>query len=187
MAATAAQVQQYSNEILQAAAAGTPTNPKGLPPNITSLMLAQAKHETGNFSSNLFTKYKNAFGYSYVPGGTAWQVGGGTKADNGVPIAVYKSVADSTREIVDWIYRRVKEGKFPANLDLIKTPDEYGVLLKNAGYYEDTVQNYTAGLKNFFQSPKTHGAFIMVGMAFAVWFFSNTKDGKKLLKDIAGK
>lgn len=184
--ATAAEITKYSNEILEAAKNGTPTNPKGLPPVLAGLLLAQAKHESGNFSSNLFRKYNNAFGYNYVSG-ARWQTGAGTKADNGMPIAVYASVGDSAREIVDWIYRRVKEGKFPANLDLIRTPDEYAHLLKNAGYYQDNISNYTEGLKNFFQSPKTHGALIMVGMAFAAWYFSNTKDGKNLFKKLTAK
>lgn len=186
MAATAAQVQAFSNEIYNAATAGTPKNPKGLPATLASLLVAQAKHESGNFSSNLFVKYNNAFGYNYVAGAT-WQTGQGTKADNGMPIAVYKNVGDSAREIVDWIYRRISDGKFPANLSVINTPEEYAALLKNADYFQDNIDNYTHGLKTFFTSPKTHGALIMVGMAFAAWYFSNTKDGKKLFNKLAAK
>ena len=179
--ATAAQITAYSNEILNTATAGTAKNPKGLPATLAALLVAQARHESGNFGSNFFVKYNNAFGYSR-DSRSVYQVAGGTVADNGVPIGVYKNVADSTREIVDWIYRRVAEGKFPVNLSVINTPDEYAQLLKDAGYYEDSFTNYAQGLKSFFTSPKTHGALILVGMGFAAWYFANTKQGKKLLK-----
>lgn len=135
------------NIIFQTARAGTATNP-GLPATLANLLIAQAKHETGNYTSRFFTQYNNAFGYSYA--GSKYQTGPGPTADNGQPIGVYGSLADSVREIVDWIYRRVREGKFPADLSTIQTPEQYAALLKSAGYYGDTLANYTRGLKNFF-------------------------------------
>lgn len=124
---------------------------QGLPDTLARLLIAQAKHETGNFTSNFFKKYNNAFGYSYYPG-SPWQVpGGGTLADNNQPIAVYKSVQDSVGEIADWLKRRVKEGKFPA-LSTITDPEQYAQLLWHAGYYTDTIKNYSRGLKAFFEN-----------------------------------
>lgn len=136
-----------ANTIFNTARSGTPVNP-GLPVGLANLLVAQAAHETGNFTSRFFRDYNNAFGYSWA--GSRYQTGPGPAADNGQPIGVYASVADSTREIVDWIYRRQKEGKFPADLSTITTPDQYAQLLKNAGYYGDTLSNYTAGLRRFF-------------------------------------
>ncbi|HMG11403.1 MAG TPA: glucosaminidase domain-containing protein, partial [Mucilaginibacter sp.] len=155
--------------------------PKGLPPVLSQLLAAQAQHETGNFSSNFFVKYKNAFGYSRDTR-SQYQIGGGTIADNGTAIGAYVSVADSTREIVDWIYRRVKEGKFPANLDMIQTPEEYALLLKNAGYYTDTLTNYVRGLKLFFGSTAGAGTLLLVGLGFAAWYFTSTKSGREMIK-----
>lgn len=137
--------------IYQAARAGTVNNP-GLPPALSWLLVAQAKHETGNFTSNFYKRYNNAFGYSYFPGSN-YQIGAGTVADNGLKIAAYSTVSDSVRELIDWIYRRVNEGKFPALANIV-TPESYAVALKNAGYYGDTLQNYTAGLKRFFLQHK---------------------------------
>lgn len=136
------------DRIFNQALKGTDKN-KGLPPVLSSLLVAQSAHETGNFTSNFFKNYNNAFGYSYVPGGV-YQVGAGTLADNGQPIAAYRTIEDSTKEVIDWIYRRVKEGKFPADLFTINTPEQYAQLLKAANYYGDTLQNYSAGLKRFF-------------------------------------
>lgn len=155
---------------------------KGIPPVLASLLVAQAAHETGNFKSNFFTKYNNAFGYSFVPG-SIYQVSAGTVADNGQPIAVYRSVEDSTKELVDWIYRRVKEKKFPSDLYSITDPVQYATLLKNAGYYGDTLQNYAAGLKRFFTAVQSQlekpPAKVFTLIALGVLFYWILKKKKK--------
>lgn len=178
---TAELINAYSNEIFTTARSGTNKNPKGLPVNLANLLVAQAKHETGNFTSNIFRTGNNAFGYSYDPR-SIHQIGQGVIADNKVPSAKYASIANSTAEIVDWIYRRINEGKFPVNLDLIQTPDEYALLLKNAGYYQDTLENYLNGLKRFFTQHKTTGVFLVIGVGFALWALSYPKAVKKLFK-----
>ena len=136
-----------SEMIYQTARAGSPKSP-GLPAALSWLLVAQAKHETGNFTSNFFRKYNNLFGYSYVPG-AVYQSGPGTVADNGQPIAAYSSPEKSVYELIDWLHRRRNEGKLP-DFNTIISPDQYAQLLKNAGYYGDTVSNYAAGLKRFF-------------------------------------
>lgn len=159
------------DRIYSQAARGTAINP-GLPPMLASLVVAQAAHETGNFTSNFFKNYNNAFGYSYVPG-AMYQSGAGGIADNGQPVAAYSSLENSVKEIVDWIYRRVKEGKFPADLKTITEPEQYAQLLKNAGYYGDSVTNYARGLRNFFvrvvdqlnNPPMKAVTLILLGMA----------------------
>lgn len=143
----------------------------GIPAALSLLLIAQAKHETGNFTSNFFKQYNNAFGYSYVPGGK-WQLpAGGSIADNGKPIAAYSTLANSVNEIVDWIKRRQNEGKFPADLSTITGPDQYAQLLKSAGYYGDTLANYARGLRSFFEAnaePVTLalGGVVIIGMAY---------------------
>jgi len=175
-----------SNEdrIFNQALKGTGNNP-GLPPVLSSLLVAQAAHETGNFTSNFFTKYNNAFGYSYVPGGS-YQVAAGTVADNGQPIAVYRSIEDSTKEVIDWIYRRVKEGKFPADLFTITTPDQYAQLLKAANYYGDTLQNYAAGLNRFFTAVQSQlekppaKAFTLIALGLLFYWILKRKKKSSL-------
>lgn len=118
----------------------------GMPEPLAMFIVAQARHETGNYKHRFFTEGKNAFGYSYVKG-AKWQLPTpGTKADNGLPIAQYATVENSVHELTDWIKRRQKEGKFPGNLTLIDTPEKYASLLKNAGYYGAPLQIYTNGL-----------------------------------------
>lgn len=169
------------DRIFNQAIKGTENNP-GLPPVLSSLLVAQSAHETGNFTSNFFKNYNNAFGYSYVPNGK-YQSGAGTVADNGKPIAAYASIEDSTKEIIDWIYRRVKEGKFPADLFTITTPDQYAQLLKGANYFGDTLQNYAAGLKRFFTAVQSElekpPAKIFTLIALGLLFYWILKKKKK--------
>ena len=121
----------------------------GMPDNLALLITAQAAHETNGFTSNFFVNNNNAFGYSCVTG-AKWQTGCGSNADNGAPIAVYASVPDSVHELTDWIKRRQSDGSFPADLSTIADAATYAQFLKNAGYYGDTVANYTAGIENWF-------------------------------------
>lgn len=124
----------------------------GFPAKLAALMVAQAQHETGNFTSNFFKNFNNAFGYSYVKG-AKWQLPDpGTTADNGLPIAKYSSLVNSTMEVVDWIKRRQAQGKFPADLSTIQNPEQYAKLLKDAGYYGDTLENYSRALRRFFDA-----------------------------------
>jgi len=165
------------NIIYQAAKA------KGLPDLLSAFIVAQAKHETGNFSSNAFKQFNNAFGYTYS--GSKYQTGKGLIADNGQPVAAYANVKDSTFEIADWIGRRIAEGKFPIDLNTITTPEQYAQLLKSANYYGDTVSNYSNGLRYWFNALDLKniavvgggGLLIVVGIAVAWYLMSNKKTG----------
>lgn len=166
---TESQVNAISAGIFNQARAGTSVNPTGLPVDLANLVVAQARHETGNFTSNAFVRHNNAFGYSYVPG-ARYQTGPGLIADNGQPVASYATVQDSVKEIVDWIYRRLKEGKFPA-LSTIRTPEQYARLLKDAGYYGDTFANYSAALKRLFQAASGSVGIGLVAVVAALYYF----------------
>lgn len=137
----------FADRIYSQALQGSPYNP-GVPDAVARLMVAQARHETGDFTSNLFRRYNNAFGYAYYAPSN-YQTGPGSIADNGQAIAAYRSVEDSTNEVIDWLYRRVRQGRFP-DLNTISTPEQYAAALKAAAYYGDTVENYLRGLKRFF-------------------------------------
>jgi hypothetical protein len=141
----------YDDELVAAATSGTPTNPQGVPLQLAALMLAQAKHETGNFTSGAFLQGKNAFGYSYV-NGAVWQLPYPNPVSEGSRLqAAYASLSDSTKEIVDWLYRRQAEGTFP-DLTTVTTTDQYANLLKSTGYYAAPVTTYLEGLKRWYQS-----------------------------------
>ena len=116
---------------------------KGLPKAMQNLIVAQAKHETGNFTSNAFKRNNNLFGYKYV--GSRYQLSPGITSSEGNAYGFYATIEDSVRELCDWIGRRQKSGVFPSDLSTM-TASRYAQLLKSAGYYGDTVTVYTAGL-----------------------------------------
>lgn len=163
-----ATLAEYSDRVFKTARAGTPTNPDGLPPVLAALVVAQARHESNDFRSNHFKDSNNAFGYSWIQG-AKWQIGPGGIADNNKPVAKYASLEDSVKEIVDYIYRRKKEGKFP-DLSTITTPEQYAALLKKVGYYGDTLANYSKRLRELFDGlPSIAGFGIMFLAAIIFW------------------
>lgn len=107
----------------------------GMPESLARLIVGQAKHESGNYKSKFAVKFNSLFGYSYSAL-SKYQIPGGTNADNGVPIANYKTKEDSVHEITSWIKRRVRDGKFPKDLTTITTPLQYATLLQNCGYFQ---------------------------------------------------
>lgn len=119
---------------------------EGMPLQLATLVAAQAAHETGNFTSNVFLQCNNCFGYKYV-NGTSLQDGACNKSPEGNDYAHYADIEHSVKEICGWIKRRLNEGRFPT-LTTIQTPLQYASLLKNCGYYGDTEANYTAGIAN---------------------------------------
>jgi hypothetical protein len=144
----------------------------GMPRYLALLLVAQSKHETGNYTHRFFTIGHNGFGYSYYPA-SRWQLStGGPKADNGIPIAQYRSIEDSVHEITDWIKRRQRDGKFPADLNTITSAEQYGTLLKAANYFGAPLQLYINGIKHFFSTTwgKATGSIGMLLIIAGVFF-----------------
>jgi hypothetical protein len=139
----AAKMSNYTDQIYNQLISGSPNNP-GIPQTLAQIVTAQSQHESANYSSNVFTNAKNAFGYKYYAG-SPYQSG------NFEGYAMYSSINDSVNEIIDYLYRRQADGSFP-DLSTITTPDQYANLLKNAGpgaYFEDTVLNYASGIAKY--------------------------------------
>lgn len=122
---------------------------QGFPKMLSELIGAQAAHETGNFTSNAYQKDNNCFGYKAVNGDHD-QIGNGITSTEGDPYAKYATIQDSTDDVLRWIKRRQREGKFPADLTTIMTIQQYAELLKQCGYYGAPVSEYIEGLTRFF-------------------------------------
>lgn len=117
---------------------------RGLNDTTAKLLVAQSAHETGNWTSNAFKQHNNGFGYMYLKG-SKWQTGSkGLIADNKAPVADYKSLVESTNEIIDWLKRREGEGKF--KIAELTTPEKYAKALKDSGYYGAAYSTYLGGL-----------------------------------------
>lgn len=139
---------------------------QGMPQRLSELILAQAKHESGNFTSPVYKDCRNAFGYSAYAG------------QNSCPghsfYKLYPNLQESVKELTGWIKRRQAEGKFPANLETITTPEQYAALLKQSNYYEDSVTNYSNGLKNWFVALPVSTGLIGLILVVAVLVLNNS-------------
>lgn len=137
-----------ANKIYSSAINGNAGNP-GLPANMASFLVGQSANETGGWTSGFFVNNNNCFGYS-CDSGSNWQNGcSSNNADNGVTVGNYDSIDDSVQELVDYWWRRSKDGKggCPSDLSTISTADQYASILHSAGYYTSAEANYAANIK----------------------------------------
>lgn len=136
------------SRIYASAIQGNDVNP-GVPTDFATFMVGQSGNETGGWTSKFFTQNNNCFGYS-CSSGSKWQNGcSAGSADNGVSVGNYDSIEDSTQEVVDWWYRRTRDGHggCPSSLDQITTADQYGSILSAAEYYTSDSEDYIANIK----------------------------------------
>lgn len=125
---------------------------EGFSDTLSNNIVAQARHETGNFKSNAFLKHNNAFGYSYVKDSPYQTNKQGLVADNKRPVADYATVADSTRELIAWLKRREREGKLV--IAKMEDPAEYAAALKRNGYFTDKESTYLSAMKKWLAESK---------------------------------
>jgi flagellum-specific peptidoglycan hydrolase FlgJ len=150
----------------------------GVSPTVASIIVAQARLESGDYTNNASTKYNNLFGYKWI-GQKKWATGPANTSSEGNPYAAYPSVQASTGELVDWLFRRQAEGKFVVNN--LTTPEAYATALKGSGYYGITADAYSDGL-----DAKLKKLLVVIGsnagaiavIALVAYFFS-LKDKKK--------
>ena len=151
---------------------------RGVPDTLAKLIVAQSKLETGNYKHRFFKIGNNAFGYS-ADKNSKWQIKPGSKADNGIPIAQYSKVEDSVNELVDWIKRRQREGRFPKDLSEIKTPSQYGTMLFKANYGGTSAKQYSDGSSVYFKSvlkqigSNTGTVAVFIFIAIAILLLTN--------------
>lgn len=102
-------------------------------------MVAQAKHETGNFTSSLYLLHSNMYGMKNGSIISAWEKIG-PKAPDGGTYASYASDFDSVKDLLQWFVWK----KFPES---VANVEQYASELKARGYFGDSLTNYTNGLK----------------------------------------
>lgn len=104
--------------------------------NLVPLIIAQAKHETGNFTSNLFRNHSNMFGMKVPVKRKSFRNG---ETENG--FSTFASITDSARDFLEYL----RAVNFPKNVDSF----QYVAALKNRRYFEDTLGNYMKGVQSW--------------------------------------
>lgn len=104
--------------------------------NLVPLIIAQAKHETGNFTSSLFRNHNNMFGMKVPVKRKSFRNG---ETENG--FSTFANTKDSARDFLEYL----RSVNFPKNVDSF----QYVAALKNRKYFEDALGNYLKGVQSW--------------------------------------
>lgn len=138
----------------------------------TRYLMAQAKHETENFTSNLYQNHKNAFGMGY----SSWAKGMGLSPYysplTGEPTdrGSYKSLIQSVYDAYHRAYKRYPQTGFALDQtqEGLDYPDSYvnrvSTALKNSGYYTAPLISYNSAVRANYVSNKANWVWCLVNI-----------------------
>jgi uncharacterized FlgJ-related protein len=126
----------------------------GFTPTSAKLVVAQARHETGDYKSNVFNKNNNLFGMKFVGQPLAtrgtpapkseWGCGGKCNSDF---YSKYATISDSVQDLINRNLKFTRKGVTFEQLKNAPDSTTYANLLKQRGYYGATTSIYDSGLK----------------------------------------
>lgn len=108
---------------------------------LSSYLVAMAKHETGEFTSQVYNRDNNLFGLK-IPSKREWLGTPGTEASDGGNFSHYSNDGKSLKDLFlyfDFVH-------FPKAVGGL---DQFVTELKERGYFTDSWENYHRGLKRF--------------------------------------
>lgn len=110
-------------------------------PAMIEILIAQAKHETGNFKSRLFVYHNNCYGFQHPSKRSTTSLGPYARAEGREGYASYASVEDSAMDMV--LYLRAR------NIPDYTSVTRYVKHLKRKGYFEDDVNRYIKSVRSY--------------------------------------
>ena len=117
----------------------------GFNQNTAKYVVAQARHETADYTSNVFKNNNNLNGMKYNGQANATK---GTKSPEGDYYAKWNSPQDSANDVVFRYYGESIKGVPADSLKNASSYSEFADLLKQRGYYGASLQEYATGLYN---------------------------------------
>lgn len=121
-------------------------------------IVAQARYESADYSSNVFKNNLNMYGMKFIgqplaTRGTLAPVSERTKeciekkiCSNINFYAKYTNASDSAKDVITRLYAKTLKGVTSNQLKNAKTPNEFATLLKRRGYYGVSILQYENGL-----------------------------------------
>lgn len=109
--------------------------------NYLPWLVAQSKHETGNWSSSLFKNHNSLFGFKESKR-VEWNGYRGPVSPEGDYYAGYKSWVDSAQHYLNWL----RFNNIPTDLNNV---EDFVSAIRNKGFFTDTYDNYINGVKRF--------------------------------------
>ena len=119
---------------------------KGFTPTSAKFLVAQARHETDNYTSNVFKLNNNLFGMKFANQPLATKGSLAPSSEGGI-YAKYNSPANSIKDQVDRYFVKTIGGITFEQLKASKTPLEYATNLKKRGYFTATIEEYASGIQ----------------------------------------
>lgn len=146
------------------------------------IIVAQARLESANYTSNVFKKNNNLFGMKFIgqklaTKGSPAPVNERTKNpnDNINFYAKYSSPEDSAKDLITRLLNITRNGVTPTMLKNVTTPEQYATLQKKRGYFGGKVEDYARNLRSILKriTPETTFAtltpLILLGIFFLVY------------------
>lgn len=113
-------------------------------PYVIELLVAQAKHESGEFKNNL-TRYNNIFARHYHKSDT-FATSAGARAEGHTRFAIYPSIRNAVLSQLWYLKKRKYSFKW-------SSPYQFCLELKQKHYYEASVKSYTSAITHYMQKP----------------------------------
>jgi len=104
------------------------------------LIIAQAKHESGNFRSKLFKKHNNLFGMMHPRVRPTLSKGSLARAEGRAGYASFETIENSVQDYILWM-------KFNDLPTTFSSPKDYASTLKSKRYFTDDLSRYTKALE----------------------------------------
>jgi len=113
---------------------------EGLEPYVIELLVAQSKHESGNYTNGL-TKYNNVFARHYHKTDT-FATSAGAKAEGHSRFAKYPTIKNATLSQIYYLRRMKYSFEW-------KSTSDFANELKSKHYYEAPIEVYVSALNRF--------------------------------------
>lgn len=110
----------------------------GISPDKAKVIASVAAHETANFSSELYRKHNNCFGFR-IPKTWSGRCAYDTKSN----YSGYINFVDSINDYIDWC------NSFVGGIN--ESPTIHVENMKRKGYFEDSYSNYLRGVMYFYR------------------------------------
>jgi uncharacterized FlgJ-related protein len=154
---------------------------QGFNPIAAKLIVAQARFESADYTSNVFKKNNNTSGVKFIGQKNAVQ---GTLSPEGNYYAKYNTIQDSLNDKIVRLYNIRMRGVTPEQLKNAKDAAEFARLLKQRGYYGSSEAEYAAGLKSkllrinvveFVQKNKFSLIIGLILLSYGIWYYKKLK------------
>jgi flagellum-specific peptidoglycan hydrolase FlgJ len=152
---------------------------EGFSPTAAKLVVAQARLESADYTSNVFQNNYNMFGMKYIGQPLANRGTAAPKSEQSCNLtcnsdyyAKYETPADSARDVVGRLFKITRKGIGFNELKDVTSATEYAQKLKQRDYFGVTAASYALSLNakllkitalNFYNSNKIAINYIVIG------------------------